>query len=99
MKDKQRNPNKWTNEEIEADSQGYIAAQKAYREDREQQERAAAEDADREMYEREFVRQGGSRDAATREWRKHRDAQAARTAEQVEHEAEAASRRNVRSRL
>jgi hypothetical protein len=93
-----RDPNTWTNLEIEADSEGYLAAQRAYREDREQQERAAAEDADRELYVREFVRQGGDRDAA-RAWRKARDEQAAQSAEQAETEAEAVSRRNVRSRL
>ena len=92
-----RDPNAWTNEEIEQDSEGYLAAQKAYREDRAEQDRAAAEDADREMYVREFVRQGGVPVAAARAWRKARDERARQAAEMAE--AEAASRRSVRSRL
>jgi hypothetical protein len=32
MKDP-RNPYRWTNREIEADSEGYVAAQQAYRSD------------------------------------------------------------------
>ena len=98
MKDK-RNPNKWTNEEIEVDSEGYIAAQQAWREDREQQDRAAAVDADREMYVREFVRQGGDKDAAARAWRKARDEQARQAAERAEREALETSRRSVRHAL
>jgi hypothetical protein len=38
-----RNPNRWTNREIEADTEGYLAAQAAHAEDREEGERQRRE--------------------------------------------------------
>src|SRR5829696_7286651 len=99
MGKKRRDPSLWTTKDVEADTEGYLAAQAAYQEDRAEQERAAAEDADRELYVREFVRQGGDREAGAAAWRKARDERAARTAEDAELEAERVSRRNVRSAL
>lgn len=98
VKDK-KNPNRWTNVEIEGDPDGYIAAQRAYREEQEKTRRQAMYAADEASFTREFVRNGGERSKASQAFRDHRNRQAAQSAEQADTAAEQAGRRRVRSVL
>jgi hypothetical protein len=98
MKDK-KDPRKWTNQEIESDSKGYIAAQRAYREEQEKTRRQAIYAADEASFTREFVAAGGERTKAAQAFRDHRNRQAAHSAEEADAAAEQASRRRVRSTL
>ena len=102
MKDP-RNPSKWSNREIEADSEGYVAAQQAYRDDQEAAEQQRQEADDERRFTEQFVRNGGQRSGAESAFRAHRDRQAAeaaaRTAEEADIEALSATRRRVHSNL
>ncbi len=86
-----RNPNAWTNRDIEGDSAGYLAAQQAHRQD----EAAAAgqrnEERDRAAFEAAFVVAGGTRadaHAAYRQRVNEEAAQAARTADETARRAQ-----------
>ena len=71
-----KNPRKaseWTTREIESDSAGYLAAQKAEREDAgKAAERKAAADEQR-RYEAAYVQAGGSKSEAAEAYRHHKD--------------------------
>ncbi len=90
MKDS-RNPNAWSNREIEGDSAGYLAAQQACRQD---QAAAAAQrqaEQDLERFTAAFVVAGGTRadaHAAYRERVNEEAAQAARTADETARRAQ-----------
>ena len=90
MKDS-RNPNNWSNRELEQDSAGYLAAQQAYRQD---QAVAAAQrqaEQDQARFTKAFVVAGGTRaDAhdAYRERVNEEAALAARTADETARRAQ-----------
>jgi hypothetical protein len=98
MKD-QRNPNKWSNTEIEQDSEGYVEAQRAFREDQEAAERQRRDADDERRFTAEFIRNGGRAGDAPAAFRKQRNEQAAQAAAQADASAEQASRRSVRQAL
>jgi hypothetical protein len=91
-----RDPNRWTNTEIAEDTEGYVAAQKAYREDRAEEARKVREDFDRQTFVSEFVRRGGTREDAERAYTDSINREAAEAANA---EAAAVQRRRVRSVL
>jgi hypothetical protein len=75
-----RNPNAWSNREIEADSAAYVAAQEAYRKDRAVAEGQRNEERDRAAFEASFVAAGGTKSGAGDAYRAKRDEQAAEAA-------------------
>jgi len=85
MKDS-RNPNNWSNRELEQDSAGYLAAQQAYRQD---QAAAAAQrqaEQDQERFTKAFVVAGGTRADAHDAYRQRVNEEAslaARTADET----------------
>jgi hypothetical protein len=92
-------PTKWTNQKISEDSEGYVAAQQAYRKAREEEQRKALEDFDRQTFVSEFVRRGGTREDAERAYTNAINREAAEAAEAANTEAAAYQRRRVRSVL
>jgi hypothetical protein len=79
MKDS-RNPNNWSNRELEEDSAAYLAAQQAYRQD---QAVAAAQrqaEQDLERFTKAFVDAGGTKSGAGDAYRAKRNAEAAEAA-------------------
>ena len=98
MKDP-RNPSKWTNREIEADSDGYVAAQQAYRDDQEAAERQRQEADDERRFREAFLANGGrERDTATA-YKAHRNRQAAEAAGRAEEAALLGARARIRQAL
>ena len=94
-----RNPRTWSNVQIEQDPEGYVAAQQAYRDDRESSDRQRQEADDERRFTDEYVRNGGrGRDAAAA-FRAHRNEQAAQAAAMADAEAEQETRRRARSVL
>ena len=94
MRDR-RDPRKWTNREIEQDSEGYIAAHEAYQEDQATELQRAREADDLARFTDEYVRNGGrERDAATA-FRTHRNRLAAEAASR----ADGAAARDTRERI
>lgn len=94
-----RDHRKWTSEEIERDSTGYLAAQQAYREDQREEDWERREADDELIFTEQFVRNGGSRSAAASAFRAHRNRKAAEAAVQADAAAITASRRRVRAAL
>ncbi len=91
MKDS-RNPNNWSNRELEQDSAGYLAAQQAYRQD---QAVAAAQrqaEQDLERFTKSFVVAGGTRADAHDAYRAKRNAEAAEAAAHADEAARLAQR-------
>jgi hypothetical protein len=91
MKDS-RNPNNWSNREIEEDSAGYVVAQRAYRED---QASAAAQrqaEQDQERFTKAFTQAGGSKADAASAYRAKRNEQAALAAAHADEAARLAQR-------
>ena len=89
MKDP-RNPNAWTNREIEQDSVGYVAAQEAHRRNEAVAADRRAEERDRDRFVAAFVKEGGSKADALDAYRKctnERAAEAIRTADEAADEA------------
>lgn len=85
-----KNPRKtseWTNKEIQEDSAGYLAAQKAEREDREAEARDRAETVAREDFEAAYVRAGGDPEQAEYAYKAHRGGQAAVAATNADEQA------------
>jgi hypothetical protein len=85
MKDS-RNPNNWSNKEIEEDSAGYVAAQEAYRLDQAREGRQRAEEQDQERFTKSFVVAGGTRADAHDAYRQRVNEEAslaARTADET----------------
>ncbi len=60
MKDS-RNPNNWSNRELEQDTAGYLAAQQAYRQDQAVAADRRQEEQDLERFTKSFVVAGGTR--------------------------------------
>jgi len=91
MKDS-RNPNNWSNRELEQDTAGYLAAQQAYRQD---QAVAAAQrqaEQDLERFTKSFVAAGGTKSGAGDAYRARRDEQAAEAARFADEAARLAQR-------
>ena len=92
----------WTLEEVEEDSQGYLAAQQAYDEERAQAEERRTYEADLKHFRAAFVAAGGEEEAAEAAFRARRNeqaAEAAREAEQADQVAAERSRRLLRDTL
>ncbi len=94
-----RNPSRWTNVQIERDPDGYVEAQAAYREDREQAETQRREQDDLRLFEEEFVRAGGKRSEAARRFREQRDRDGAEAASRASASVLKDSRRRIRQSL
>ena len=71
----------WKLKEIEADPQGYRAAQRAHREDADAAAAKRAEQRDRARFEAAFVAAGGARADALDAYRERCNREAAQTAE------------------
>ena len=71
----------WKLKEIEADPQGYRAAQQAHREDQARAAAQRAEQQDKERFTRAFVAAGGRASDAPAAYRERRNREAARAAE------------------
>jgi len=95
----QRDPSKWSNVEIEADSEGYVEAQEAHVEDREEAERERRELGDLRLFEEEFVRAGGKRSEAARRFREQRDRDGAEAASRASASVLQDARRRIRKVL
>jgi hypothetical protein len=89
----------WTNREIEDDSEGYVAAQQAFRDDQEatEQQRQGADDEAR--FKEEFVQAGGRERDAAAAYRTHRNRQAEEAAARSEEAALEGARAHVRQTL
>jgi len=94
-----RDPGTWTNKQIEQDSEGYVAAQQAHREDKERAERQRREANDEARFVERFVAAGGRAADAPGAWRKTRNEQAAQAAALADASALHGSRRSARSVL
>jgi hypothetical protein len=94
-----REPRTWTNREIEANSEGYKAAQSAYAEDREEAERARREADDLEHFEAAFVEAGGKRFDAAEAFREQCTRQAAQAAQAADAAAMHTNQRRIRQAL
>lgn len=94
-----RNPNRWSNVEIEADSEGYVEAQRTHAEDREEAERERREQDDLRLFEEEFVRAGGKRSEAARRFREQRDRDGAEAASRASASVLQDARRRIRKVL
>ncbi len=95
----QRDPSKWSNVEIEADSEGYVEAQEAHVEDRQAAERERREADDLRLFEEEFVRNGGKRSEAARRFREQRDRDGAEAASRASASVLQDARRRIRRAL
>ena len=85
MKDS-RNPNNWSNRELEQDSAGYLAAQSAHRQDQAAAAAQRSEEQDQERFTKSFVVAGGTRTDAHAAYRAKRNEEAtlaARTADET----------------
>ena len=94
-----RNHREWTNEELEQDSAGYLAAQEAYREDREKADHQRREKDDLERYTEAFVEAGGNRSDAPAAFKAERNRRAAEAASQADQAAAERTRRTTLGRL
>jgi hypothetical protein len=94
-----RNPYRWTNREIEADSEGYVAAQQAYREDQEAAEQQRIEADDEARFTESFISAGGRERDAAAAYKAHRNQQAAEAATKAEASVLADARRRIRQAL
>ncbi len=91
MKDS-RNPNNWSNRELEQDTAGYLAAQLAYREDQAREGRQRQEEQDLERFTKAFVVAGGTRADAHDAYRAKRNEEAALAARTADETARLAQR-------
>ncbi len=87
-----RNPNAWSNREIEEDSAGYVAAQEASRLDQAREGRQRAEQKDLERFTAAFVASGGSKADALAAYRAKRNEQATEAATFADEAARRAQR-------
>ncbi len=91
-----RDPRVWTNEEIQDDSAGYLAAQQAFREDQEKAKREAAIERKKADYVERLCSMGLSKQEAEAAWRqkliKEAD-QEEREAQELEHARRQLARR------
>ena len=91
MKDS-RNPNNWSNRELEQDTAGYLAAQQAYRQDQAVAAAQRIEERDRAAFEAEYVAAGGTKSGAGDAYRARRNAEAAEAAAHADETARLAQR-------
>ncbi len=98
MKDS-RNPNAWTNKEIEEDSAAYVAAQEAYRQDQAREGRQRAEQKDLERFTAAFTKAGGTKADAAAAYRAKQNEQATEAATFADESARLAQRGATMGRL
>ncbi len=98
MKDS-RNPNNWSNREIEQDSEGYRAAQSAYRQDQGVAATQRQAEQDQERFTKAFVVAGGTRADAHDAYRAKRNEEAALAARTADETARLAQRGATMGRL
>ncbi len=91
MKDS-RDHTKWTNKEIEGDSEGYKAAQRAHSLDLDDAAAQRNEERDRAAFEAEYVAAGGTKSGAGDAYRARRNAEAAEAAAHADEAARLAQR-------
>ena len=91
MKDS-RNPNNWSNRELEQDSAGYLAAQQAYRLDQAAASAQRQEEQDLERFTKSFVVAGGTRADAHDAYRQRVNEEAALAARTADETARLAQR-------
>jgi hypothetical protein len=91
MKDS-RNPNNWSNRELEQDSAGYLAAQQAYRQDQAVAADRRQEEQDLERFTKSFVVAGGTRADAHDAYRQRVNEEAALAARTADETARLAQR-------
>jgi len=91
MKDS-RNPNNWSNRELEQDSAGYLAAQSAHRQDQAAATAQRQAEQDLERFTKSFVVAGGTRADAHDAYRAKRNAEAAEAAAHADEAARLAQR-------
>jgi hypothetical protein len=87
-----RNPNAWTNRDIEGDSAAYVAAQEAYRKDQAAAAGQRQAEQDLERFTKSFVVAGGTRADAHDAYRAKRNAEAAEAAAHADESARLAQR-------
>jgi|SRR5215213_8814103 len=87
MTKKPRDHRTWTNKEIEEDSEGYLAAQVAFAEDRDAAERQRREADDLARFAEAFVNAGGSKNEAGAAYKVMRNDEAERGARLADEEA------------
>lgn len=98
MKDP-RNPRTWSNVQIEQDPDGYVLAQEAFRQDREEARRQARESDDLRRFTEAYVAAGGRRSEAASAFTEQRDQRAAESASRAETSILQDARRRVRRAL
>jgi hypothetical protein len=91
MKDS-RNPNNWSNRELEQDTAGYLGAQQAYRQDQAAATAQRQAEQDLERFTKSFVVAGGTRADAHDAYRAKRNAEAAEAAAHADETARLAQR-------
>jgi hypothetical protein len=96
---RERDPRQWSNEEIAKDTQGYLAAQQAFIEDRDAAQIRRREVDDLSRFTASFVRAGGKREDAEEAFWSQRNEGAAERARREDDDVLLASRRNVRRGL
>ena len=94
-----RNPNAWSNREIEEDSAGYVAAQEASRLDQAREGRQRAEQKDLERFTAAFVASGGSKADALAAFRAKRNEEASLAASHADEAARLAQLGSTWTRL
>ena len=94
-----RDYRKWSNPEIEADTPGYLEAQKNYREDQDAAERERVEADDERRWTEQFVAEGGRESDAAAAYRALRNQQAADAAADADRAAREVSRSAIRNLL
>jgi hypothetical protein len=99
MTKKPRDHRTWTNKEIEEDSEGYLAAQVAFAEDRDAAERQRRDGDDLARFEEAFVRAGGTKSEAPAAYKAHKNRRAAEAAARADQEALIAGQHHVRGNL
>jgi hypothetical protein len=87
MTNSARKASAWTNTEIEEDSSGYIAAQKAEREDRMKEAERKRQADELRHFERTYIAAGGSRSEAAAAYRAHKNEHAEQAAAVADEEA------------
>jgi hypothetical protein len=90
-----RDHREWSNEDIQEDAEGYLAAQQVYREEAEAREDRRREEDDKARFTEEFTTAGGDRADAAAEWRKMRNERALEVARRADEAAVEQTRRHA----
>ena len=98
MKDS-RNPNNWSNRELEQDSAGYLAAQSAHRQDQAAATAQRQAEQDLERFTKSFVVAGGTRADAHAAYRQRVNEEASLAARTADETARLAQRGATWSRV